>query len=76
MLKFTNQYWSFDSQEELNTFLDGCMTNPHAEFLIERYGKSQKGTFYAFGSVVPTHKFSKENAESKTDDVSEELNLG
>ena len=72
MLKIINQYWSFSSEEELNKFLDDCMSNPNADFLIERYGKSQKGQFYAYGSVVPTTKFSKAEAQS----VESELSLG
>lgn len=75
MLKIINQYWSFSTEEELNKFLDDCMSNPNADFLIERYGKSQKGQFYAFGTVVPTVKFSKEN-EAKAQSVEAELNLG
>lgn len=78
MLKIVNQFWQFDKEEELNSFLDNCMADNSAEYHIERYGKSTKsGRFYAYGSVVPTIRFSKENAEAgKTDSVGQELNLG
>ena len=75
MLRITNQYWSFKSEQELNAFLDACMADSNNEFNIERYGKSQKGVYYAYGSIIPTAKFSKE-PEAKTDSVNAELNLG
>ena len=75
MLKFTNQYWQFPSEKELNEFLDNCMSDNNNEFQIERYGQAKSGKFYAYGNVIPTAKFTKDVAE-KGDTVASELNLG
>ena len=75
MLKIINQFWQYDTEEELNKFLDSCMSDNSNEYLIERYGRTKNGRYYAYGSVVPTVKFSKENVVEKTD-VKGELNLG
>lgn len=75
MLKIINQFWQYDTEEELNKFLDSCMSDSNNEYLIERYGRAKNGRYYAYGSVVPTVKFSKENVVEKTD-VKDELNLG
>lgn len=75
MLKIVNQFWQYDTEEELNCFLDSCMSDNTNEFLIERYGKSRNGKYYAYGSVVPTNKFSRSEKGENTD-VKSELNLG
>lgn len=77
MLKIVNQYWQFATEEELNKFLNVCIDDSNNEYHIERYGKSQKGVFYAFGSVIPTAKFStKETMANEKTSVKDELNLG
>lgn len=75
MLKIVNQYWEFPTEEELNKFLDSCMTDTCNEFQVERYGRAKSGKFYAYGSVIPTAKFTKNVAE-KGETVAKELNLG
>ena len=52
MLKFTNQFWRFDSQAQLDEFLDACAASKD-EYQLERAGRAKNGTFYAFGTVIP-----------------------
>ena len=77
MLKFVNQYWSFDSEEKLNEFLNFCIKDDNNEYCIERHGKSQKGVHYAYGSVIPVTKFSvKQSVVNEGTTIKDELNLG
>lgn len=77
MLKIVNQYWQFESEVELNNFLDNCMTDNNNEFNIERYGQAKSGKYYAYGVVVPLQKFNlRTNAATKAQKVADELNLG
>lgn len=62
MLKFINQFWRFDTQAQLDEFLDGAAASKD-EYQLERAGRAKNGSFYAFGTVIPC----REPQEPKTE---------
>lgn len=62
MLKFVNQFWRFDTQAQLDEFLDGAAASKD-EYQLERAGRAKNGSFYAFGTVIPC----REPQEPKTE---------
>lgn len=55
MLKYVNQFWRFNTQQELDSFLKAASQSDD-EYLLERAGKAKNGSFYAFGSVNVARK--------------------
>lgn len=58
MLTQSGRYWKFASKEELDSFLDSCIDANDKYDL--NFGRSAKGEWYAYGSVIYVTKFTKE----------------
>ena len=58
MLTFVNKLWKFKSEDEMNAFLNAA-EDANDDYRIENHGLSQRGEWYAFGSVVAKTKFGK-----------------
>lgn len=68
MLKFINQFWRFNSQAELDQFLNDAAASKD-EYQLERAGKAKNGTFYAFGTVIPNREPQEPKADETTQNV-------
>lgn len=55
MLKFVNQFWRFESQAQLDAFIEAAVASKDS-YELERAGRARNGSFYAYGSFVKAPK--------------------
>lgn len=56
MLRKVNNYWKFESQAELDAFLNDCIDSGD-DYELTSFGLSARGEYYAYGNVQFNVKF-------------------
>lgn len=64
MLKQSNNYWKFDSEEELHVFLNAA-EDSQDDYDLSSFGRSQRGEWYAYGTIVYHTKFGKQQNQQQ-----------
>lgn len=72
MLKYVNQFWRFNSEQELNSFLSDAAKSSD-DYELQRSGKARNGTYYAFGDVKVNPTKEEEDAKPQSENNVPEL---